>query len=587
MDQNHPTAFISYSWDNPEHEVWVHKFVNNLRKNGGIDATFDKFELQDGTVNLFSMMTSGFRDKDFVIIILTEEYAKKADNEQGGVGFETMLTYPLLQTNRDKLIFVMRHQGEFDRVFPFHLKGYYAIDFSDDMKFEEKFNELLHRLHRIDSYEKEPVGEIPELKLRKSQGSFLAHSQPSIADIKIPNLKTELVNKEDSNLYHKKYSDKVIYISISIAGLLLTFLTAIQYLASEFDFFNKYRRIISIVDLLLLFLICTYLVRIWYVSKKQAFFENKKKIIFGVIIAIFLFTFFYFDTIFTSQSETTIKLLSEPAPKSDEIEDEKFTPPEEIKKELTEKRKEDFNPTINELISDDIFIVKKFKKHNKMYSPDIKKLLIDDIEADISKQIDTQNDIDYNVFNRDKAYTDVINKANECEEFIKKHGYDADKYSDMIAFREQAYAKGKTRALAILLARDYYRLGRFYVNQNIKQEGFIKFTKAMEYYFDVLKLTKKDVAYRNTLNDILYSIGQIFHSIGDIKHINIQWREDAYLMSSAYLEISSSLNEKKLYPKYYSGMVNHKLSIISNNDSKRVYLLDSEKYYTQSLLQNI
>ncbi|XOK61174.1 toll/interleukin-1 receptor domain-containing protein [Paenibacillus elgii] len=158
----HKSAFVSYSWDGHEHETWVMRLVNRLREKG-IDATFDKFEMYTSTINLNTMMIKAIRDYDQVIIVLTENYAKKADNLDGGVGFETILTLPdLLKT--DKIILIMRHTGDYSKVFPFHLRGYYAIDFSDDSLYEQKLEELVHRVYSVGLFEKAPLGQVPDLR---------------------------------------------------------------------------------------------------------------------------------------------------------------------------------------------------------------------------------------------------------------------------------------------------------------------------------------------------------------------------------------------------------------------------------------
>mgnify|MGYP001290363638 FL=1 len=102
-----PSAFISYSWDSEEHKEWVVGLVNLLRDNG-VDASADFFETQRGTTNLYSMMVENIRDKDYIIIVLTPEYAKKADSLQGGVGFETSMLIPLIQENLQKIIPIIR-----------------------------------------------------------------------------------------------------------------------------------------------------------------------------------------------------------------------------------------------------------------------------------------------------------------------------------------------------------------------------------------------------------------------------------------------------------------------------------------------
>lgn len=155
-------VFISYSWDSDEHQEWVLHLANRLRAKGLIADT-DIFETQDKSVHLDRMMVEKVRDSDFIIIVLTENYARKADNFEGGVGFESQLTLPLIMKKPNKLIPIMRHQGDFSKVFPFHFQGQYAIDFSSDTEFESKFEELLYRLYEKQRYYVEPVGEVPTL----------------------------------------------------------------------------------------------------------------------------------------------------------------------------------------------------------------------------------------------------------------------------------------------------------------------------------------------------------------------------------------------------------------------------------------
>jgi hypothetical protein len=155
-------AFVSYSWDSSEHIEWVTQLVNDLRATWGIEASIDRFELYERTVNLNTMMIHALRDNDYVIIVLTEEYAKKAEAFTGGVRFETVLSLPILKQHPDKLIPIMRHTGEFLKVFPFHLQDLYAIDFSDPRSYDEKLKELAYRLYKQNPVKKAPLGPIPQ-----------------------------------------------------------------------------------------------------------------------------------------------------------------------------------------------------------------------------------------------------------------------------------------------------------------------------------------------------------------------------------------------------------------------------------------
>mgnify|MGYP003511259450 CR=1 FL=1 len=84
-------VFVSYSWDSVEHKEWVLKFVNMLRDRWGVNAKCDVFITQSNTTNLNHMMVEEIKDSDYVLIILTESYAEKANKLEGGVGFETKL----------------------------------------------------------------------------------------------------------------------------------------------------------------------------------------------------------------------------------------------------------------------------------------------------------------------------------------------------------------------------------------------------------------------------------------------------------------------------------------------------------------
>jgi hypothetical protein len=179
------TAFISYSWDSEGHKQWVMDLTNLLRRNR-VDAKIDRFITQSSTTNLNTMMITNIKNNDFIIVVLTEKFAEKADNLQGGVGFENALSLPILLENPDKLIFILRHQGSFRDAFPFHLKGYHVIDFSDNSKFDVSFQELLHRIYGVPLYEMEPLGAVPQLKPRSSKDSAAASV---FSDIEIPNLR--------------------------------------------------------------------------------------------------------------------------------------------------------------------------------------------------------------------------------------------------------------------------------------------------------------------------------------------------------------------------------------------------------------
>ncbi|WP_169911109.1 toll/interleukin-1 receptor domain-containing protein [Evansella clarkii] len=205
------SVFISYSWDSEKHQIWVRNLVNKLRKESGVEATYDQFLTQTSTTHLPQMMIERVRDSDFTIIVLTEKYSKKADNFEGGVGFENMSLLSLLQENSDKLIFIKRDSVNFNEVVPFHFKGYYAIDFSNDMNFEEKYEELVYRIYNVPLYEEAPLGPVPDLKPKTARDVEVKNPfSDSVIDIgrKVTDL------DKDKFLQHKFMEIKTLLIQL-------------------------------------------------------------------------------------------------------------------------------------------------------------------------------------------------------------------------------------------------------------------------------------------------------------------------------------------------------------------------------------
>lgn len=196
-----PKGFISYSWDSKEHEEWVLGLVADLRR-AGIDATLDKSITQEGNINLDKMMIDGFKDNDKVILVLTENYAEKADNNEGGVGFETIISLPVLRTNPNKLIPISRHHGRLSDSMPFHLKSNYVIDFSKDCNYFEKLTELIYKIREVNLIELPEIGELKDLSSRKIKGNL----EKSIEAL-IPNL-TEY-KEQDKNDYLTQEMNKM------------------------------------------------------------------------------------------------------------------------------------------------------------------------------------------------------------------------------------------------------------------------------------------------------------------------------------------------------------------------------------------
>lgn len=184
MTIKNPTAFISYSWDDKEHQIWVLKLVDKLRKSG-INADMDLLRTQMNTINLNQMMVQNIKDSDYIIIVLTEKYSEKADKYLGGVGFETLLTLPYIMKNRDKLILVSKYKSNLTASIPFHLDGFHVYDLANEVTFDEIYQQLVYKLHGKEYYKVSEVAPVPDL-----EPVVDVTIEDELPDVMIPNLKT-------------------------------------------------------------------------------------------------------------------------------------------------------------------------------------------------------------------------------------------------------------------------------------------------------------------------------------------------------------------------------------------------------------
>lgn len=152
-----PTVLLSYSWDNEDHKNWVLNLAKRLRENG-VNAIIDRYHLTPG-MNRMVFMEQNIEKADKVLIIFTEQYKEKADQRNGGAGFEysiiNMDLYSRIKDN-DKYLPILR-EGTIESSLPLFMKQFIAIDMSDNSLFEEKFNELLLSIYN------KPLIDIPKI----------------------------------------------------------------------------------------------------------------------------------------------------------------------------------------------------------------------------------------------------------------------------------------------------------------------------------------------------------------------------------------------------------------------------------------
>jgi len=134
--------FLSYSWEELEHNDWVLQLANRLTKDG-INVIFDRYDLGVGdSIPVF--MESAVEKANKVLIVLTPKYKEKADKREGGVGYEySLINVDLFNrlASNDKILPVLR-KGGFDESIPKILRQYFVCDMRNDIAFEKSYSDL-------------------------------------------------------------------------------------------------------------------------------------------------------------------------------------------------------------------------------------------------------------------------------------------------------------------------------------------------------------------------------------------------------------------------------------------------------------
>lgn len=138
-------VFVTYAWENEEHNDRVISFVNFLREKG-YDASMDRKESQEETATNFNkMMIQNIQNSEKVIIVLSPKYKEKADAFTGGVGFEFGIVLEELKTYINKYIFVSFGIDIFENITPLGIVGRDILDLKKDQD-QNEFNELFAKL---------------------------------------------------------------------------------------------------------------------------------------------------------------------------------------------------------------------------------------------------------------------------------------------------------------------------------------------------------------------------------------------------------------------------------------------------------
>jgi len=141
-------VFVTYSWDNLEHQQKVISFTDFLRKNG-YNAVMDKLLSQKQTaISFMKMMHQTVMKSHKVVIVLSEGYKQKAEAFKGGVGEEYSLILNDINENTAKYILVSFSKTR-DNIVPTGLLSREVIILDNEAAAEKLFS----KLSGVDEYE--------------------------------------------------------------------------------------------------------------------------------------------------------------------------------------------------------------------------------------------------------------------------------------------------------------------------------------------------------------------------------------------------------------------------------------------------
>jgi hypothetical protein len=156
-----PRAFLSYSWDGLAHQQWVKGLADRLQGEHGIEVVFDQWHLRPGDDKLV-FMEQGVSKADFVIIVCTPNYAGRANQRSGGVGYESMvITSELAEHMETKKFIPVLRMGTWDSAMPIYFKSRMGVDLSGDPYDEQEYVKLLRAIHQEPAL-RPPVGKRPD-----------------------------------------------------------------------------------------------------------------------------------------------------------------------------------------------------------------------------------------------------------------------------------------------------------------------------------------------------------------------------------------------------------------------------------------
>lgn len=169
-----PRVFISYSWESDAHKDWVRSFSERLTQNG-VNVRLDQWHIGPGQ-SLTQFMEAEVHASDFVLVICTKAYCRKALAREGGVGYEQQIITGNIVAGKPREQFIpLVRDGEFtpgpECSIPGQFMGIYAIDIRGGVDMDKATETLLRAIFQQPEHKQPAIGAKPTFLDDGSVGS--------------------------------------------------------------------------------------------------------------------------------------------------------------------------------------------------------------------------------------------------------------------------------------------------------------------------------------------------------------------------------------------------------------------------------
>ena len=171
-------VFFSYSHDSEAHKNKVLSLSNDL-KDRGFETILDQNDLKPGT-DILHFAESAVESSDYVLMVCTPNYGRKANDRSYGVGWETsMITSELFNGVEGKFIALLA-EGRPEESIPKYMKTKLYVDIRDDA-FDSAWNKLCEHMSSMKAADQ--IGDLLFEALFQFDISKI-HDQPRLAELK-------------------------------------------------------------------------------------------------------------------------------------------------------------------------------------------------------------------------------------------------------------------------------------------------------------------------------------------------------------------------------------------------------------------